>query len=205
MTIEPATSTLPCCPSKQEVCATLVVPVIVGRGAATDLVRQLVASAVDDEPNPCWLVVADYTIHYNQHHLLSMTFRESGVGAYPSTNLKRLTIDVRTGRPLSAAAFDASQQAKLATMVDASVQQALSQSPMVEGERLSGEYHFVVDSLNDFIVTEQGIVFVFDFETRHVNRVLTPLSEHLVAWSDLRGFIAPKSPLAEATRARGQR
>ena len=49
-----------------------------------------------------WLTDLSYTINYNQNSILNLTYTISGMGAYPSTSQKRVSIDLISGNVLQA-------------------------------------------------------------------------------------------------------
>lgn len=157
-----------------------------------------------------WLEFFDYTIHHDGGGVLDISFRVSGVGAYPSSYATHIAIDLASGERLTAkSVFRSDLQAELAQRVDREVQKAwrealTAQKEGGEEEPLDfGEApHFTVDNLDDFLVLDEGVAFRFDFGFPHAIEAATPNSEFLIPRAEIAGFLRPQGPL-RWMRARG--
>lgn len=151
------------------------------------------------DPNDCWLASLDYTIHYNEDGILDVTFRASGVGAYPDWHTQHVALDLASGAKLGASVFVAEKHEALAKLVNQKLERAL------RGVDLKVLWNdevraFKPVNLGDFMVTREGVVFLYDFRVAHVVRGQTQLQEYLVPWSVVRPFVDPKGPLGRVRR-----
>jgi len=162
-------------------------------------VQTILDKTVDDvmpREDDCWLSFLDYTIHFDGHGILDVTFRISGSGAYPSTFTKHVSIAIATGvRMTPEASFR--ELAELARAVDKKLQAAVRTAPTVEPAhyKYNERATFEVANLADFIITPSGIVFRYDFGLPHVTRVASPDSEYLITPGELKHFIELTGPL----------
>jgi hypothetical protein len=181
----------------------LVMPEVERASAASarhvqDLLDVQIAYYLSD-PNDCWLGWLDYTIHYNEDGILDVTFRVSGMGAYPDWHARRVAIDLARGEKLGASAFVAEKHEALAALVHNKLERALRgvDPKFLWNDEIRA---FKKENLGDFMVTREGVVFLYDFHVAHVVRAHTPLSEYLLSWSVVRPFIDPKGPLGRVRR-----
>lgn len=199
--IRPKTTYLEGCASAGSRCQpTLTLPNIQNLHGKTEkkiqrLLDAETASERNEEQN-CWLSNIDYTIHHNDNGVLSLTFRTSGMGAYPDTQTTFLSVDIRTGKKLDASVFLKSKRAALVKLLERRVERAKRKVKRDFSDiDLSGLSHMTSKNLNDFIVTEQGLVFVIAFGIPHVIRVATPESEYPMTKAELQGFLDPHGAL----------
>ena len=183
------------------------------RVESADKVRQVAVQRALDrvyaqwkgDSDDCWMEYFDYTIHHDANDILDITFRASGLGAYPWTNTAHITLDLKTGRPLDPKrAFDPKRLRALARLVDKKVQAAVKAGPAhgvdcCDGDRWTPRPDdvpsFRSNALGDFMLTSRGLVFFYDFGIPHVIQVLTPKSEYLMTSRELAPYILREGPL----------
>ncbi len=157
-----------------------------------------------------WLEFFDYTIHHDGDGVLDVSFRVSGVGAYPSSYAIHLAIDLVSGERLTAkSVFRSDLQAELAQRVDREVQKAWREAMEAQKESADDEApdlgeapHFAVENLEDFLVLNEGVAFLFDFGFPHAIEAATPRSEFLIPRAEIAQFLAPLGPLGWMRGAR---
>ena len=201
ITIRPVTKHNPGCSNDGAHCQPIV---ILPQALASDSKKANAIQAILDETiedvmpreDDCWLSFLDYTIHFDEHGILDVSFRISGSGAYPSTFTQHVSIAIATGRRITP---DVSfrELAELARVVDKKLQAAVRTTPTVEPDhyKYNERATFDVGNLADFIVTPSGIVFRYDFGLPHVTRVASPDSEYLITPPELKHFIDLAGPL----------
>ena len=176
-----------------------------GRQAAVQRALDRVYAQWKGDNDDCWMEYFDYTIHHDENDILDITFRASGMGAYPWTHTAHITLDLKTARVLEPKlAFDPKQLKALARLVDKKVQAAVKAGPAhgadcCDGERWTPDRDdvpaFRSNALGDFIVTSRGLVFFYDFGIAHVMQIMTPKSEYLITPRELAPYIAANGPL----------
>ncbi len=131
-----------------------------------------------------WLCGVDYVVHYDGFWVLDMSFRVSGIGAYPDTQLVHRTFDVERRRTLRAAdVFVPERLGDLAASVDRRMQQA------IRGKKGAPHEQFAVADLDDFIVSSRGITFFHLFELPHAARSANAMSEYPFSYAELAPFL----------------
>ena len=156
-----------------------------------------------------WLDVFDYVVNYNANNILDVTFTQSGMAAYPDSQSRTISIDLRTGNVLTAKdIFVAAKLAELARLVDARLQadtarvilaakaerQLTEASSIVEALE---EVKFEVRDLDDFSINKNGVTFLYEVGFPHVHRAFEPNGRYLFSYSDLKPFIKPAGPLGQ--------
>lgn len=149
-----------------------------------------------------WLCAADFVVHYNANDTLSLTFRMSGNGAYPDTQVKPMTLKVSSGRLLSGRdVFLQSRTNELVSRIDQLVQTAITKAPTgfkKQADVFEATLHFEAKHLDQFVVTERGLLFYFDFGLPHAVQALTPTSEYLLPFDEVTEFLDPYGQLGWA-------
>ena len=142
-----------------------------------------------------WLSQLSYTVDYNKNSIVQFTYTRMGSSAYPSTFRNYVAVDLQTGQIITAA--DLFSQGGLPKVVDLlnQVMQKRVQKTIAEKKseypdmtsRLAGK-KFNPKELNDFIIGENGITFVYDFGFPHVAKVLEPNSQFFLSYAQLRPY-----------------
>jgi hypothetical protein len=158
-----------------------------------------------------WLDEFDYVVNYNANNILDVTFTQSGMAAYPDTQSRTISIDLRTGNAIKANDLfleaqmpelvrlsDAKLQAELAQIIKAAKEdrtlQVAEASSIVE---LLQSVKFEVKDLDSFSINKDGVTFLFEVGFPHVHRAFEPDGHYLFSYSELKPFIKPNSPLAQ--------
>lgn len=155
--------------------------------------------------NP-WLVEIHYKVTLNRHSILSLTYTEDGMGAHPSSSSESLSVDLRTGKAITAKdLFKPSSLPALAARVDRAFQAAVKKTRQEWGEELERfderlNVHFGVDDLDSFKLDERGVTFLYDFEFPHVALALEPQEEYFFSYKELKPFIDEKGLLTPFTK-----
>jgi hypothetical protein len=153
---------------------------------------------VDVRADDCWLTFLDYTVHHDERGILDITFRTSGLGAYPSTQTAHVAVVLSTGERLRArSAFSARTLPELTATLKQKAHAAWKTSAKEHPEVFQGrdEPVFGAEHLDNFIVHPDGITFFFDFGLPHAMELATPTSEFDFTNAEIRRFVDPKGPL----------
>ena len=150
-----------------------------------------------------WLDEINYEVNYNKNELLDLTFNIAGTGAYPSGSSKHVLLSLKTGDPVKAAdAFKAGSLIALTRLVrkafQASVEQAIKDQAK-EGEDVKDLFAgktFNEKNLDQFMVSDKGLAFLYDFDFPHVAKAAEPDGTYFFSFGDLKPFIKPEGPLA---------
>ncbi len=62
--------------------------------------KNIFGSSLDDYRKDYWLEKFTYQVSYNRNYLLDITFKQSGMGAYPDSQSKHFIIELRNGNIL---------------------------------------------------------------------------------------------------------
>ncbi len=161
--------------------------------------------SLDEYRNDSWLSEFGYTVNYNRDNMLDITFRQSGVAAYPDDQEKHFLIDLRNGQIVKAVdVFEPSKLGQIAALVDRSLQKEIARlakenaastdSDAEQKESIKGAYEnlkFETQNLDDFIVGPSGVTFVYDAGFPHVIQALEPKGRYFFSFEMLRGVIRP--------------
>jgi hypothetical protein len=154
-----------------------------------------------------WLDEISYEVNYNKDNLLDVTFSISGTAAYPSGSTKHVLVSLRTGDPVKAAdAFKPGSLAALTQFVRkafrASVEEAIKDQAK-EGEDvkdLFSDKKYDQTNLDQFMVSDKGLTFLYDFDFPHVAKAAEPEGTYFFSFNDLKPFIRPDGPLGVFVR-----
>lgn len=190
--------------------AVVVYPVI--SGLNPDILRKVRAIisfknifdySLDDYRNDSWLSEFGYTVNYNRDSMLDITFRQSGVAAYPDDHEKHFLIDLRNGQIVKAAdVFEPTKLAELTTLVDRALQKEIArltkenaESTDTDAEQkqsIKGAYENLkveIQNLDDFMVGPKGVTFIYDAGFPHVIQALEPEGRYFLSYTALNDFI----------------
>jgi hypothetical protein len=160
--------------------------------------KLLDAQVADVTGDDCWLLFLDYSIHHDSNGILDMSFRMSGLGAYPSTQTAHVTIDLETGSRLRATdVFSSAALPELTRAMSAKVLAAWRHASKEHAEVYRGREapRFASEHLDAFIVRPDGITFFFDYGLPHALELAMPASEFPWSKRDIARFIDPTGPL----------
>jgi hypothetical protein len=157
-----------------------------------------------------WLDELDFKLNYNNSGILDITFTQMGSAAYPDSQSRNLTIDLRTGNLLKATdVFHADKLEELARLIDRKLQAEVANliaetkkdphQDQVQKQNIIDALElqkFVVKNLDDFSVGLIGVTFLYDAGFPHVIQALEPDGKYLFTYPELKPFIRPDGPLA---------
>jgi hypothetical protein len=156
-----------------------------------------------------WLFEFSYEVNYNKNYLLDITFRQSGMAAYPDEHTKHFLINLKDGRVVKARdAFAAGKMNALAAMVDRHLQEEIKRLKVEhkdpdEQEIVNSAYEnlkFEAKDLDEFLVGPKGVTFVYDAGFPHVIQALQPDGHYFFPYEALRAFIKRDGPLGQFVR-----
>jgi hypothetical protein len=146
-----------------------------------------------------WLTEITYNVNYNANFILDITFFESGVGAYPDTQIEHRIINLKTGDSLKAAdIFNSSSLDALVKQVGGAMRAELRAGIRKYGrdqdaaERLKEALQnatFGMENLDNFSVNNRGVTFLYDFGFPHVIKALEPSGRYFFSYERLKEHI----------------
>ncbi len=160
---------------------------------------------LQQETSP-WLTELGYTINYNQNSILDLTYTISGMGAYPSTSEKRVSIDLISGNILQVKnLFKTDRNVALAKSIDKMMQQEI-QAKIVEVRKdipdlqvdIFSKHHFKPKDLNDFTIGKKGVTFHYNFDFIHAMKAAEPSGAYFISYDKLSRYICPDGALGFA-------
>lgn len=166
--------------------------------------------SLDEELNEFYGVdSAEYEVGYNKNSILSIKLFMEVSGAYPSTMVKNLVVDLKTGKRVSLAdvftnigelivkidkAKKASEAKAVAELKKDNAEDARTLQNLLKNKS------YQVNKLDEFSISEEGVTFHHDYGFPHVIRALEPDSDYFFKWTELKPFIKPGSLLGQFTR-----
>lgn len=149
-----------------------------------------------------WLEEFGYDVNYNADYILDVTFSQTGSAAYPDTQHKHFTIDLRRGAVVKASdVFLSGKLEELAGLVNDKLQKELKDSTpeILKGGDITAndlrDLHealkFEVQNLDDFEVTRDGLVFLYDAGFPHVIEAIEPDGRYRFTYRELKPFLKP--------------
>jgi archaellin len=148
----------------------------------------------DERP---WLTDFGYTVNYNQDNILDLSYTISGIGAYPTNDIRRVSIDLRTGRILQVKdLFRLDTSGALTETIEAMMQQEI-QSKIVELQKVApdlkpdifAKYHFGSKDLHDFTISKEGVTFNYAFGFPHAIKAAEPTGYYFLSYDKLSPYI----------------
>ena len=158
-----------------------------------------------DDP---WLEEFGYDVNYNADHILDLTFWQTGSAAYPDTQHHHFTIDLRRGAVVKASdVFLTDKLEQLAGLVNDKLQKELKDSTpeILKGGDITAndlrDLHealkFEVKNLDDFEVSKDGLVFLYDAGFPHVIQAIEPDGRYRFTYRELKPFLKPDGLLGQ--------
>lgn len=165
-------------------------------------IKNVFDSSLEDYRQDAWLEEFSYRVNYNRHHILDITFTQSGTGAYPDTHTKHFVINLKDGNLIKGPeVFLNDKLASLATLVNNKLQSELKQilkensGPKSDAEdaRIIKEsqevLEFKIENLDDFSVGTRGITFLYDAGYPHAIKAFEPKGHYFFSYSELKPYI----------------
>ncbi len=156
-----------------------------------------------------WLEEADYDVHYNNDGILCLDLFMEGSGAYPSSQIKTVVVNIAKGTRVRVADVFTNlagltalvKKAQAKEMADAIKEmKADPENTDSDPESLFRDAKFTAKNLDGFVVTGEGITFKYDYGFPHVIQALQPAGEYFFTWADLKPFISRGSLLTRISR-----
>jgi hypothetical protein len=168
-------------------------PAVLRRVRAALEFKNIFDYSLDEYRNDTWLSEFTYTVNYNKHYMLDITFEQSGSGAYPDDHSKHFLIDLKDGRIVKATdVFEPGKLESLAALINRQLQNEIKQIVKDNGED-AGDAHeslkFEVSDLNDFSVGPKGVIFLYDAGFPHVIQALQPAGRYFFSYAKLQDYI----------------
>ena len=174
----------------------------------------------DWEDNRGWLTDVNYEVTYNKNNILSLEYLIEGCGAYPSSMIENVCIDLKSGRRVKLSSLiKESSLNELAKIVDEKIKCSVdAQLKDFPGDResiittcnqaLTGEIDAAADELapftksnfGSFLIYESGINFNFEFGFPHIAKAMEPDTGYFVSYKTLKPHLKPNGPLGFIAR-----
>ena len=157
-----------------------------------------------------WLTEITYKVNYNANFILDITFFQSGVGAYPDTQVEHRIINLKTGALLNAAdVFKSASLEALVKLVEGPIRAELRKGIKKYGrdedatkqlKKTLQEAKFGRENLDNFSVNNKGVTFLYDFGFPHVFKALEPSGRYFFSYESLKEHIKPDGLLGVFVR-----
>ena len=156
-----------------------------------------------------WLEEADYTVDYNKNGVLSIELFITGSGAYPSSSIKNVVVDLKTGNKVRAADVFTNLNAlvaKIRTMQKAEIKEAIKvikEDPDYNDENTDELFRnkdFKIADFEGFSLDEKGVTFKYNYAFRHAIQALQPDGTYFFSWAQLKPYIKPAGLLGRFIR-----
>ncbi|HUQ31213.1 MAG TPA: hypothetical protein VM095_03790 [Pyrinomonadaceae bacterium] len=165
--------------------------------------KNIFGSSLAEYRAETWLSEFDYKVNYNRNFILDITFTQDGSGAYPDTNTRHFSINLKNGELIKAAdAFSSSSLDELAALVDEKLQAENQATIRDSGDDretardLLKDLKIKASDLNDFSISEKGVTFLYDAKFPHMVQALAPTGEYFFSFAELKPYIKREGPLA---------
>ena len=164
-------------------------------------IKNIFGSSLNEYRDDGWLTEFGYVVNYNSNYMLDITFRQSGMGAYPDEHSKHILLSLKDGRTIKAVeVFESKKLAALAALIDRKLQRELKQIADENSAGMSAEdretqrqrdelLKFQVQNLNDFSVGRNGVTFLYDAGFPHAIKAWEPRGRYFVSYAALRDYI----------------
>lgn len=154
-----------------------------------------------------WLTQITYQVNYNQNGIFDITYAISGIGAYPSTSEKQISVSLVSGKVLRAEdLFKVESLGVLARMLDQALQAEVkagiakvkAAEPDVDAEQMFRNQRYRMRHLNNFSITPQGVTFRYNYGFPHVALAYEPAGRFAMSYAELQPYLKPKGVLGFA-------
>jgi hypothetical protein len=173
-------------------------------------VKNVFDTSIAEYREDAWLTEFDYTVNYNRDNVLDITFRQEGVGAYPDTQERHFAVNLKTGDVIKASdAFEPASLPRLVEMANVRLRGEVAEMIKVvsedremddEGKASVKEsleaLTFTAEQLDDFMVSDKGVTFLYDAGFPHVIQALEPDGRYFFSYAQLSPFVRRGGPLA---------
>lgn len=154
-----------------------------------------------------WLEEAGYDVDYNKNGILGLTLFIEGSGAYPSSSIRAVNINTKTGTKITPQDVFINLNG-LAAMIKKAQQEEIKNSsaeikkddPEEDTDALFRDADYTVKNLNQFTVSDKGITFWYDYGFPHVIQALQPEGRYFFSWAQLKPYIKPGGLLSKFVR-----
>jgi hypothetical protein len=171
--------------------------------------KNVFETSLEEYREDAWLTELDYKVNYNKNDVLDITFTQEGVGAYPDTNEKHFAISLKTGEVIKAAdAFERGSFPRLVEMANARLRaevadtiKAVSEDKDMDAEGKSSIREelegltFGAENLDEFMVSDKGVTFLYDAGFPHVIQALQPDGRYFFSYAQLSPHVRRGGPL----------
>lgn len=153
-----------------------------------------------------WLEAAGFFVNYNKNGVLSLTLWMSGSRHFSSTIERRVVVDLKTGRPVTAdSVFDNLDGVRdlVYKRQQTEIEQAQIDIRKLEGYSDFDGGRWFADStislldLQEFSVSDDGVTFRYDYGFPRIMLPAQPDGVFLIPWRELKPFIRRRGLLGK--------
>ncbi|HSE33008.1 MAG TPA: hypothetical protein VLA93_15655 [Pyrinomonadaceae bacterium] len=156
-----------------------------------------------------WLDEFDYVVNHNANNILDVTFTQSGMAAYPDTQSRTISINLRTGNAIKASdLFVEAKLQELTRLADSKLQEEVAEiikaakedRSLPDASSIVGaleQAKFEMKDLDNLSINKDGVTFLYQLGFPHVHRAFEPVGRYLFSYSELKPFIKPTGPLGQ--------
>jgi hypothetical protein len=159
----------------------------------------------------CAINRMDYVVLFENRDVLSIEIFTAGEGAYPYSNIQRLTVNIHTGKAYSLGNEINAVGRKwiystYKTLVKKRITDDFEASHGDEDDHIRDELNQAIgnlgasDMLRDYLFTDKGILFSTVGLLRHAEQVFEPDKEWVVPYKRLKRYIAPRSIIVKGAK-----
>ncbi len=154
--------------------------------------------SLEEYRSDAWLSEFGYVVNYNRNYMLDITFRQSGMGAYPDEHEKHFLISLKDGSLVQATdVFDADKINQIIAVVDRQLQREIERilSKVQDPEEKAAmqdafdNLKFEAKDVDQFSVSAAGVTFLYDAGFPHVIKAWEPSGRYFFGYDALRGVI----------------
>ncbi len=152
-----------------------------------------------------WLESLEYSVNYNNNSIFDIELIMEGSGAYPSTSVKTLVIDLNTGKRVAVADLF-TDIGQLLVKIDAAQRAEITKAKAEakkQGEDIKSylsNSNNKINKLEEFSIDENGVIFIFDYGFPHAAKALEPDGRYFFTWAELKPLIKRDGLLGQFVR-----
>jgi hypothetical protein len=139
---------------------------------------------------------------YNKSDILDVNLFYESLGAYPWTTKKEFIFNVKNGE--TASAIDCFNKSSLKTLADQVRKKLLAEIAQAQIKGTfpseSDNYKYALSNLNDFSVSQRGLIFHYDYGFNFATLSLEPKGDFFFTYHQLKPFIKADGLLGKFIR-----
>jgi hypothetical protein len=151
----------------------------------------------------CGIVGGRFDVNYNKKNILSLTISVETMSAYPDVLIRNYNFNTKTGTVIfldsllkkdSIPSLISKFNNELSKRMEEAKAIAFEDAEMAQEtdfiNNLFDKREFLKEDLKNFIITDKGITFTFEFGFPHVAQALEPASDFFISRENLKPYLA---------------